>query len=195
MFLRSKARKKDGKKHRYWSVVESRRVASGRVVQRHVFVFGGDQRPPPGRLVPLHRSLDEDQGAATQMALFPEDRPAPELACAVVQVKPLLEDIGKHPNRGEVDDPIEFFPRQEAHALHRLLLNDDPTDRRTEGERPGRLSGFLQRLQLIIRDVPIAQPGQFGRFHLQGASMFLFVVGPVCLVALRDKDVFALSSN
>jgi hypothetical protein len=31
--------------------------------------------------------FDEDAGAAGQMALFPEDRPAPELACAVVQVK------------------------------------------------------------------------------------------------------------
>jgi hypothetical protein len=33
MFLRSKTRKKDGKEHRYWSVVENRRVADGRVVQ------------------------------------------------------------------------------------------------------------------------------------------------------------------
>jgi len=32
MFLRSKTRKKDGKEHRYWSVVENRRVADGRVV-------------------------------------------------------------------------------------------------------------------------------------------------------------------
>jgi hypothetical protein len=37
MFLRSKTRKKDGKERRYWSVVEHRRVADGRVVQRHVY--------------------------------------------------------------------------------------------------------------------------------------------------------------
>ena len=36
MFLRKTQRKKDGKKHEYWSVVESKRVAGGRVVQRHV---------------------------------------------------------------------------------------------------------------------------------------------------------------
>jgi hypothetical protein len=29
-------RKKDGKEHRYFSVVENKRVAGGRVVQRHV---------------------------------------------------------------------------------------------------------------------------------------------------------------
>ena len=40
MFLRATTRKKDGKKHRYWSVVESRRVAGGRVVQRHVLYLG-----------------------------------------------------------------------------------------------------------------------------------------------------------
>jgi hypothetical protein len=33
MFLRFKTRKKDGKVHRYWSVVENRRVADGRVVR------------------------------------------------------------------------------------------------------------------------------------------------------------------
>ena len=40
MFLRSKTRKKDGKEHRYWSVVENRRVADGRVVQRQVLYLG-----------------------------------------------------------------------------------------------------------------------------------------------------------
>jgi hypothetical protein len=36
MFLRATIRKKDGKLHRYFSVVENRRVRGGRVVQRHV---------------------------------------------------------------------------------------------------------------------------------------------------------------
>jgi hypothetical protein len=40
MFLRFKTRKKDGKVHRYWSVVENRRVADGRVVQRQVLYLG-----------------------------------------------------------------------------------------------------------------------------------------------------------
>ncbi len=36
MFLRSTTLKKDGKTHRYGSVVENRRLADGRVLQRHV---------------------------------------------------------------------------------------------------------------------------------------------------------------
>jgi DNA-binding transcriptional ArsR family regulator len=32
--LRFARRRKDGKEHRYWSIVESRRCAGGRVVQR-----------------------------------------------------------------------------------------------------------------------------------------------------------------
>ena len=40
MFLRATPRKKDGKIHHYWSVVENRRVKGGRVVQRHVLYLG-----------------------------------------------------------------------------------------------------------------------------------------------------------
>ena len=40
MFLRCSARKKDGKEHRYFSIVENKRVEDGRVVQRHVLYLG-----------------------------------------------------------------------------------------------------------------------------------------------------------
>jgi hypothetical protein len=40
MFLRAMIRRKDGKEHRCWSVVENKRVSSGRVVQRHVLYLG-----------------------------------------------------------------------------------------------------------------------------------------------------------
>lgn len=40
MFLRSSIRKKNGKPHRYWSIVENKRVSGGRVVQRHVLYLG-----------------------------------------------------------------------------------------------------------------------------------------------------------
>ena len=40
MFLRCKVRRKDGKQHRYWSVVENTWTARGRVVQRHVLYLG-----------------------------------------------------------------------------------------------------------------------------------------------------------
>ena len=40
MFVRCKRRFKDGKEHRYWSVVENVRVRGRRVVQRHVLYLG-----------------------------------------------------------------------------------------------------------------------------------------------------------
>ena len=40
MFLRHKVCRKDGKEHRYWSIVENRRVSGGRTVQRHVLYLG-----------------------------------------------------------------------------------------------------------------------------------------------------------
>ena len=40
VFLRCTRRVKDGKEHRYWSIVENRRGASQRVVQRQVLDLG-----------------------------------------------------------------------------------------------------------------------------------------------------------
>ena len=40
MFLRKIPRKKNGKTHDYWSIVENKRVAGNRVVQRHVLYLG-----------------------------------------------------------------------------------------------------------------------------------------------------------
>lgn len=40
MFLRSTTRNKNGKAHRYFSIVENKRLADGRIVQRHVLYLG-----------------------------------------------------------------------------------------------------------------------------------------------------------
>src|SRR5208282_1989463 len=40
MYLRPNRRFKDGKEHRYWSIVESKRCAGGKVVQRQVLYLG-----------------------------------------------------------------------------------------------------------------------------------------------------------
>jgi hypothetical protein len=53
MHLRFARRRKDGKEHRYWSIVESRRCGGGRVVQRPVLYLGRDQGF--GTTDPTHR--------------------------------------------------------------------------------------------------------------------------------------------
>ena len=85
MFVRCKRRFKDGKEHRYWSVVENVRVRGGRVVQRHVLYLGeinDSQRAAWCRSI----EVLEGKSGSRQMALFPEDREAPELACEVVRI-------------------------------------------------------------------------------------------------------------
>ena len=83
MFLKCSTRKKDGKEHRSWSIVESRRVGRG-VVQRHVLHLGeinDSQRAAWQKSIEV---FDEQQGRSRQCALFPEDRiPAADAASAV----------------------------------------------------------------------------------------------------------------
>jgi DDE family transposase len=74
MFLRATTRKKDGKEHRYWSVVENRRVAGGRVVQRHVLYLGEINSSQEVAWRKSIEVLDDEAGEARTLALFPEDR-------------------------------------------------------------------------------------------------------------------------
>jgi hypothetical protein len=74
MFLRATIRKKDGKEHRYWSVVENRRVARGRVVQRHVLYLGEINSSQELAWRKSIEVLDEQTHAPRTLALFPEDR-------------------------------------------------------------------------------------------------------------------------
>ena len=74
MFLRKTPRKKDGKTHDYWSVVETKRVAGGRVVQRHVLYLGEINSSQAAMWRKAIEVLDDDAGHPRTMALFPEDR-------------------------------------------------------------------------------------------------------------------------
>jgi hypothetical protein len=74
MFLRKTQRKKDGKTHDYWSVVENKRVAGGRVVQRHVLYLGEINSSQATVWRKAIEVLDDDAGHSRTMALFPEDR-------------------------------------------------------------------------------------------------------------------------
>ena len=74
MFLRCETRNKNGKEHRYWSVVENRRVGAGRVVQRHVLYLGeinGSQELAWRRSIEI---LEEGAERPRMLSLFPEDR-------------------------------------------------------------------------------------------------------------------------
>ena len=75
MFLRATVRKKDGKEHTYYSVVENNRLSDGRVVQRHVLYLGEINS---SQQLAWRKSIevldDEHPQSARTIALFPEDR-------------------------------------------------------------------------------------------------------------------------
>jgi transposase len=74
MFLRCTTRKKNGKEHRYYSLVENRRAASGRVIQRHALYLGeiNDRQQEAWRKT--IEIFEEGQARPRTVALFPEER-------------------------------------------------------------------------------------------------------------------------
>ena len=96
MFVRYNTRKKDGKEHRYWSVVENRRLRLGHTTQRTVLYLGeiNDTQQAAWR-----KSLDvvnEANQLTEQICLFPEDREIPPDVLNGLQVK-LSELTLEHP--------------------------------------------------------------------------------------------------
>ncbi len=87
MYLRANKRKKDGKEHRYWSVEESRRLRSGRVVQRRVLYLGEINDSQQAAWRKTLEAFDEAEQRARTLSLFPEDRAIPAEARDGVQVK------------------------------------------------------------------------------------------------------------
>src|SRR5215468_2428557 len=87
MFLRSTRRKKDGKVHRYFSVVENRRLTAGSTAQRTVLYLGeiNDKQEEAWR-----KSLtvfDQDRSQYTTMSLFPDDHAIPAGVTNGIQVR------------------------------------------------------------------------------------------------------------
>ena len=74
MFLRYTSRKKNGKEHRYYSLVENRRVAGGRVVQRHALYLGEINDSQQEAWRKTIEIFEEGQTRQRTVALFPEDR-------------------------------------------------------------------------------------------------------------------------
>ena len=87
MFLRSNYRKKDGKDHRYFSIVENQRVAWNKTVQRTVLYLGeiNDQQQAAWRKTLA--VFDEEHQYSTNLSLFPDDREIPADAVDSLQVK------------------------------------------------------------------------------------------------------------
>jgi transposase len=91
MFLRCTTRKKNGKEHRYWNLVENRRVAGGQVVQRQVLYLGeiNDSQQEVWRK--SIEVFEDGRSAPRTVALFAEDQRPPVDDEQVIQVR--LKDL------------------------------------------------------------------------------------------------------
>ena len=87
MFLRPNRRIKDGKEHRYFSIVESRRLGRDKVAQRTVLYLGEINDSQEAAWRKSLRVFDEVEERYSALSLFPDDRPVPAEVIGGIQVK------------------------------------------------------------------------------------------------------------
>jgi transposase len=87
MFLRSYKRKKNGKWHEYFSVVENRRVAADKAVQRTVLYLGEITSSQENRWRKTLEVFDEDTGRHEQKMLFADHATISESNLDAIKVK------------------------------------------------------------------------------------------------------------
>src|SRR5260370_38573512 len=94
MFLRCSKRFKDGKPHHYWSIVENKRVAGGKIVRRHVLYLGeinDSQREGWRKSIEV---FEDGEPRPRTVALFPQERIAPTAAQSIVRIR--LDALALH---------------------------------------------------------------------------------------------------
>ena len=153
MFLRSTTRKRDGKLHRYFSIVENRRLSTGQTAQRTVLYLGeiNDKQQACWR-----KSLsvfDQDRQQYATMSLFPDDRVVPSDATNGIQVR--LAEL-------ELRNPRVFGNCWLACELWRQLgLDEFWRERLPEGREA---IGWEKVLQLLVLN-RLIEPGSEFRLH------------------------------
>jgi transposase len=97
MYLKCHKRVKDGKEHRYWSVVESVRTKRG-VMKRQLLYLGELNDSQQAQWCSALDVLDEPNSCVRQMSLFPEDRTPPPEVSNPVQIR-LSQMTLRHPRQ------------------------------------------------------------------------------------------------
>ena len=97
MYLKCHKRFKDGKEHRYWSIVESVRTRRG-VIKRQLLYLGEINDAQRAQWCSALDVLDESDDSFRQMSLFPEDRIPPVEVSSPVQIR-LSRMTLRHPRQ------------------------------------------------------------------------------------------------
>jgi transposase len=153
MFLRCSTRKKNGKEHRYWSIVENKRCAGDKVVQRHVLYLGEINDQQQAAWQKTVEIFEDGQPQPRTVALFPADRAVDVPGQDIVRVK-LAE--------------LELYrPRQwgacwlACHLYHELGLDEFWAQRLPPSRKGTRWDWVLQTL-CVYR---LISPGSEWRLH------------------------------
>ena len=154
MFLRQNKRRKNGKMHRYFSVVENRRTASG-TTQRQVLYLGeiNDSQQEAWRRT--LRVFDEDRRQYCQLSLFPDDRPLPPQALDAISVKLDQMQLRRPRSFGDCWLGCWLWDRLQLSSFWNQQLGDD------RGEVP-----WAKVLQLLVVN-RLIDPGSELRIHRQ----------------------------
>jgi hypothetical protein len=156
MYLRRTQRRKNGKEHSYWSLVESRRLTDGRVAQRHV-LYLGEINDAQERAWTRSIQVFQDGDLQPQtVALFPEDRVATAVDDASI-VRLRLKQLSVH------------RPRQWGAcwlALH--LWKELRLDRFwSQCLEPGRKGTRWDQVLAVLAAYRLIAPGSEWRLHRQ----------------------------
>ena len=154
MHLKCRVRRKNGKEHRTWSVVESRRVA-GQVVHRHVLYLGevnDRQRASWERAIDV---VDESTGTVRQLELLPADREITASEVDAVRVRLSAMSLER---------PRQWGACWLADTLWRQLHLDTFFSERLGCSREGTDWEKVLRILVIYR---LLAPGSEWRLHRQ----------------------------
>ena len=156
MFLRFHARIKDGKDHRYWSVVENRRCGRGKAVQRQVLYLGEINDSQHESWCRTIEVFDDQAERTMPLALFPADRQLPNFAAGFgVQIR--LKEM-------ELHRPRQWGACWLACELYEQLRLDEFWAGRLPNSREG--TCWQHILQTLVCYGLIA-PGSEWRLHRQ----------------------------
>ena len=157
MYLRHIQRKKNGKEHAYWSIVESRRLADGRVSQRHVLYLGEINDTQERAWARAVEVFPDEAGPPQTMALFPEERLDLALDRDIPIVRLRLKELSLH------------RPRQwgacwlALHLWHELQL-DEFWSQHLKPSRKGTRWDLILAVLTVYR---LLAPGSEWRLHRQ----------------------------
>ena len=155
MFLRCNRRLKDGKEHHYWSIVENKRVAAGKVLQRHVLYLGeinDSQREAWRKTIEI---FEDGQEHPRTVALFPEERIAPTPQENIVRIR--LDSL-------EIRRPRQWGACWLACQLYEQLGLEQFWAQRLPANRKGTRWDLVLEALCAYR---LIDPGSEWRFHRQ----------------------------